>query len=430
MNDVIPPKKRAVRMAATEQSPPSSSAPVESASISSSPAATKKSPSQLPKKKRTITVSRKRQKKETMVLPELPDTIEVQEARAKELSLGPKKSSIRWVGRVIGLVVVLALITIGVGLFWYQQEQRPVDKANTSDVRVVIETGMSPEQIGAKLDENHLIRSQLAFDWYLRITRTGNYLQAGVYSLSQSMSLSEIVDHLKSGKTDTFRVTFLPGATVADNKKVLVKAGFPEEKVEEAFNKKYNHTILKSKPASADLEGYIYGETYEFRSDATIEQILMRSFDELEKVVATHNLEAEYKKQGLTLYKGITLASIVQREVPPGADQKKVASVFYNRLHEGMNLGSDVTYQYIADKTGQEHDPNLDSRYNTRRYTGLPPGPIAAPGKDALLAVAHPAHTSYLYFLSGDDDVTYFGRTEADHQRNIENHCKKKCQIL
>ena len=89
-----------------------------------------------------------------------------------------------------------------------------------------------------------------------------------------------------------------------------------------------------------------------------------------------------------------------------------------------------MTYQYIADKQGIERRIDLDSPYNTRRYVGLPPGPIATPGVDALRAVANPAPGDYLYFLSGDDDVTYFGRTLQEHERNIIDHCAKKCQII
>jgi UPF0755 protein len=108
----------------------------------------------------------------------------------------------------------------------------------------------------------------------------------------------------------------------------------------------------------------------------------------------------------------------------------QIAQVFYLRLAQSMPLGSDVTYQYIADRTGVARDPDLDSPYNTRRYAGLPPGPIATPGLKALLAVANPAQTDYLYFLSGDDDITYFGRTFQEHEANIKNHCQEKCQIL
>jgi UPF0755 protein len=93
-------------------------------------------------------------------------------------------------------------------------------------------------------------------------------------------------------------------------------------------------------------------------------------------------------------------------------------------------MGSDVTYQYVADKLGVARDPNLDSPYNTRRFDGLPPGPISSPGLTALKAVAAPANTDYLFFLSGDDDVTYFARNDAEHQANITNHCAVKCSSL
>ena len=93
-------------------------------------------------------------------------------------------------------------------------------------------------------------------------------------------------------------------------------------------------------------------------------------------------------------------------------------------------LGSDVTYQYITDKLGVPRDINYDSPYNTRRFAGLPPGPIASPGKDALIAVGAPATSDYLFFLSGDDNVTYFARTVEEHEANIRNHCQQKCEII
>ena len=93
-----------------------------------------------------------------------------------------------------------------------------------------------------------------------------------------------------------------------------------------------------------------------------------------------------------------------------------------------MNLGSDVTYQYAADKLGVARDTQLDSPYNTRVHKGLPPGPIATPGLSALNAVANPAQTDYLFFLSGDDNVTYFAKTDAEHIANAKAHCRQKCQ--
>jgi len=365
-------------------------------------------------------------------IPDTTDTLSIGDITIEQQSLVVSKPS-RWkktVAWIIACAVLLMAAVAAITYIWYQDQLKPIDAANTGDIKVSIVQGMSPEEIGATLKNKNLIKSELGFEWYLRVTRSANSLQAGTYSLSQSMSLPDIVEHLMSGKTDRFRITFLPGATVADNKLAFEKAGFSKEKIEKAFSKQYDHPVFKDKPTSADLEGYIYGETYEFSADVTVEEVLERTFDELESVVEKNDLVSLYKKQGLSLYKGITLASIVQREVSGLKDQRMVAGVFYNRMKEGMNLGSDVTYQYIADKEGQQRDPSLDSEYNTRIHPGLPPGPISAPGEDALLAVAQPIASDYLFFLSGDDDITYFGRNDAEHQQNIEQHCKKKCQIL
>ena len=194
-----------------------------------------------------------------------------------------------------------------------------------------------------------------------------------------------------------------------------------------AFAKTYDSPLFDTRPAGKDLEGYIYGETYRFNSGVPVETILQRTFSEYYKVIQDNNLVDKFKSHDLTLYEGITLASIIQREVSGAEDQKKVAQVFYNRMNQGIQLGSDVTYQYIADKLGLPRDPNLSNPYNTRKYVGLPPGPIASPGLSALIAVASPASTNYLYFLSGDDGITYFSTSEAGHNANILNHCQKGC---
>ena len=162
-----------------------------------------------------------------------------------------------------------------------------------------------------------------------------------------------------------------------------------------------------------------------------MEDIFRRFFTDFENQVVSLNLEGKFRKKGLTLYEGITLASIVQKEtLNDFEDQQKVAGVFYNRLKKGMTLGSDVTYQYIADKLGIERSPNLDNPYNLRKNTGLTPSPIATPGISALKATADPIEHSYIFFLSGDDDKTYYGKTSLEHQENIDKYCKKKCQIL
>ena len=337
-----------------------------------------------------------------------------------------RKKLVLW---IIGAVVALIVVAVVSAFAWYKSALSPVDSANSTRVRVEIETGSTPSMIAKLLEEKKLIRSQLAFDIYTRLTKTRDTLQAGTYSLAPSESTETIVTHLVSGNIDHFNLTFLPGATLAENSAKLVKAGYTVDEVNAALKKTYDHPLFADKPASADLEGYIYGETYNFDSSATVEQILTKTFDEYYKVIQDSHLIDGFKAHGLNLYQGITLASIIQREVPSQGDQKQVAQVFYSRLGMNMPLGSDVTYQYAAKKLGVTPSPDLDSPYNTRRYPGLPPGPIATPGIGALQAVAAPAPGDYLYFLSGDDDVTYFARTNEEHEANIRDHCKIKCLI-
>ncbi|HEY8886006.1 MAG TPA: endolytic transglycosylase MltG [Candidatus Microsaccharimonas sp.] len=329
-----------------------------------------------------------------------------------------------------GLGLLALIVLLGTGSFiWYQTQLRAVGGSKTDLIKVTIKSGTTPTGIGAQLKESGVIRNQQAFSLYTRITRTQNKLQAGTYRLSPGETTQEIVKHLVDGNVDTFSIRFLPGATLAENRDVLMKAGYSAEEVDTALSGVYNSALFDTKPSGGDLEGYIYGETYNFSSNATVADILNRTFAQYEQVIQDNDLVAKFKSHGLTLYEGITLASIVQREAVKGSEAQ-IAQVFYSRLAANMPLGSDVTYQYIADKTGVARDPNLDSPYNTRVNTGLPPGPISVPGLGSLQAVAAPASGDYLYFLSGDDDVTYYAHTLSEHEANIKAHCQVKCSTL
>lgn len=333
------------------------------------------------------------------------------------------------VGRsFLGALIIGIVLVVG-GWIWYLSQLTAVDTQQNDLVRVKIERGSTPAQIGDLLKEEGVIRNQQAFAIYTQLTNTQNILQAGVYRLSPAESTPQIVSHLTEGSIDTFSLQFLPGATLAENREVFLKAGYSKDEIDTALSATYDLSLFSSRPSTSDLEGYIYGETYKFSSDATVEEILERVFAHYADVVSQNDLVAKFKARGLTLYEGITLASIIQREAVKG-DEPQIAQVFYTRLARDMPLGSDVTYQYIADKTGVPRDTNLDSPYNTRRYPGLPPGPISVPGLSSLLAVADPAPGDYLYFLSGDDDITYYARTISEHEANIAAHCAQKCSIL
>jgi len=343
--------------------------------------------------------------------------------------------------KLLLIICITASVIVGIivsTIIWFNVQLSPVNSESIQLIKVIIASGSTSDQIGKELEKQSIIRSSSAFDIYLRVFSKSNILKAGTYRLSPAETVSDIVEHLSKGAVDQFSITFYPGATLVDNytkpgqKKydvttMLQNAGFTDQEIQSALNKTYDSPLFKDKPAAADLEGYIYGETYNFNTGATVEEIFKGVFAEFYDKIVENKLIASFASRGLNLYEGITLASIVQREANTADDQKQVAQVFYSRLAIDMALGSDVTYEYIADKTGVPRDTNLDSLYNTRRYPGLPPGPIAAPGISALLAVAQPAKTDYLYFLSDSEGKLYFAYTLAEHEANIVNYCKEAC---
>jgi UPF0755 protein len=358
-----------------------------------------------------------------------PKPVLLKQAPVKPLLAMPKKRLKKiWLWVVGGLVVAL-LLAVGSAFAWYKIQLSPVS-GKADAVRVQIVDGSSPAQIGELLEESKVIRSRIAFDVYTRQIGVQGKLQAGAYRLSPAKSTEQIVDQLIAGDTDQFAITFLPGATLTENRAGLIKAGFSAAAVDAALTKTYDHPLFADKPASADLEGYMYGETYHFEGEASVEQILIRTFDEFYDVIKKNNLVESFKAHNLSLYQGITLASIIQREVANPADQKQVAQIFYKRLNEDISLGADATFVYAAKKLGVTPSVNLDSPYNTRIHTGLPPGPIAAPGLSALQATAQPATGDYLYFVSGDDGVTYFARTQEEHEANTAQYCHVNCGLF
>lgn len=365
------------------------------------------------------------------------------------LSLTKKKR--RWIWWVVGIVVFLAAVATA-GYFWYVNALTPVSASDKTVQQVQINEGASFSFVSGRLEERKLIRSSLALQIYAYLHNEVGNLKQGSCNLMPSESSTEILKKLTSGCHDFKSVTFYPGATIEKSKNLkegekdfsvrgsLEAAGFSDADITAALNATYDSPLFADKPAGASFEGYVYGDTYYINADSGPAEALKDAFAEMEKAVEKDNLVAEYKAHGLSLYQGITLASIIQRELSCDnldsikraacyENQQKVAQVFYSRMAQGMELGSDVTFIYAAGLTGDVPTPSLDSPYNTRLYPGLPPGPIASPSEYSLKATANPASTDYLYFIAGDEGggAMYFGRTNAEHEQNIKDHCQVLC---
>lgn len=335
----------------------------------------------------------------------------------------------QWDKRTTVIVAVMFFILAVLGLIiGYRQSLEPVDPKSNNEVRVVVVQGDSLETIASKLKQADLIRSTYSFRIYTELTGTKNRLQAGGYALTKNQSVPEIIDHLSTGRTDEFSVTILPGLTMkqlldSEVEGSLVQQGFSKSELETAFSTTYNHPLLSAKPADGNLEGYIYPDTYRVVADTSATDLLTRSFDEFYRVIQEEKIVEGLGAKKLNLHQGITLASIIQREVREPLDQTKVAQVFLKRLAEGMMLGSDPTFIYAAEREGKEPTINFDSPYNTRINIGLPPGPIANFNLSALKAVVNPATGDFLYFVADRQGITYFARTLEEHEANITRHC-------
>lgn len=354
-------------------------------------------------------------------------------------TLPSRKPYIKWLA-----IFLAALLLLGATLFfWYLMSLRPVSGDTEKRINVSIASGSSPSEIGELLQNEKVIRSKVAFNIYTRIHGVRNKLQAGSFSLAPADPTAQIVESLITGKAEQFDVTFYPGATLntassskdktPSHRQVLQKLGYSDDEITEAFTASYASDyplLFASKPDTADLEGYIYGETYRIASGSTVKQILMRTFDEFEAKIQQENLVDKYEKQGLTLYEGVTLASIIQREVSRPEDQKQVAQVFYKRLSIDMPLGADATFIFAAGQLGVTPSVDIDSPYNTRKYSGLPPGPISSPGLNALRAASAPVEGDYLYFVSGDDGKNYFSHTLEEHEAKTAQYCRANCSLF
>lgn len=396
-------------------------------------------------------------------------------ASSKSSKKQPKKKSFMK-KIIIALVILLSIAGLGVfGAYTWYEKQLAAPKnfsckfnspaaAATSEgseenpdchyQKFEIKTNQTIGDIAENLKKAGLIRSDFAFKTYLKLSSKSAKIKAGVYSLRANLSAKEIVEQMEKGvaSSEVFNLTVLPGETLKEIKQKLIKLGYLSEQIDTALLKKYDSPVLKglydnegkltnpAQPANVSLEGYLYGETYQFYKGETVEHIFETMINQLNSVVVANHIEEKFQKRGFSLREGLILASIIQKEAH-SEDMPGVSMVFQNRLKVGMTLGSDVTATYAADLVNpnrDRNDPNnnlrvleTDNLYNTRKHTGLTPGPICSPGITAILAVAEPDENkrSMRYFLTGDDGKMYYSVTDTEHTQKIRDYCQKLCSV-
>lgn len=336
------------------------------------------------------------------------------------------------------IIIGVILVVIACLIAFYFYGLSPASK-NTEVVEFSIASGESKKDIVDALDEAGLIKSKISAYVYVGLHRSLN-LQAGIYELSPSMSLKEIMEMLDSGDVSeneqTYTLTFVEGRRLVDYASMIAEA--TNTTVEDALavmsDEAYlNELIGKYSFLSTDilnseiyypLEGYLFADTYEFYKDSSIKDIIETMLNGMASVL--NDYQEDITNSGYSIHEILTLASIVEQEGINGADRAGVAGVFYNRLAANMSLGSDATTYYGVKKDFSDDlynsEINDNNPYNTRLASmagKLPIGPICSPSRESILAVLEPAEHDYYYFVADKNGDTYFMKTYAEHEVKV-----------
>ncbi|MFW5981310.1 MAG: endolytic transglycosylase MltG [bacterium] len=323
------------------------------------------------------------------------------------------------------LIIIVLAIT-----FKYFQLVSPVVGSGVENgeyVSINIETGSSGREIARKLYKNDLIRSEYLF--YLLLRLEEDSLKAGTYHLNQAYDMHDILDILLRGRVATFRVTIPEGYTVQEISTRLAeltphsKEDFLEIAKRNLGREYLQEGHLKRKYL---LEGFLYPSTYIFPFDFSPEQIFEHMVYQYENRWLLR-LESNYLAENpdnrvgtYTPYEIITIASLIEKEAKIDQEKSLIAAVIYNRLEQDMLLQIDASVQYaLGDRRTRllYRDLEFESHYNTYRYPGLPPGPIANPGSSSIEAALNPVDEDYLFYFARSDGSHVFTNSYSEHLR-------------
>ena len=326
--------------------------------------------------------------------------------------------------KLLGFVL---LVLIGVGAaaaVLYTRVNQPYRGYGGAEQFVEIPQGAGSLGIGERLVSSGVIRDLTTFRTALWMSHKGRVLKAGEYRFDRAMTPFEIIDKIARGDVFVITVTFPEGHTIAEMAKIVEAHGLGTAA---AFAQaaKDASLIHDLDPAAKDLEGYLFPETYALPRRTDAAKLVRMMVTRFEKVF-TPELRQAAADRNLTVRQAVTLASIVEKETAKAEERPLVAAVYTTRLRIGMPLQCDPTVIYGLVKAGRydgnlrKDDLSFDSPYNTYRHSGLPPGPIASPGRASLEAATHPADADYLYFVSRNDGSHEFARTLEEHNRNVQ----------
>jgi len=329
--------------------------------------------------------------------------------------------------RLLLLLVVFGILAaVGLAVVVYQRTNEPFKGYEAAEQFVTIEPGSGTRSIGQRLIHAGVIRDDATFRAALWLSGRARALQAGEFRFDRPMTPAEVIDKIASGDVYNRRITFPEGLNIQEMARLYEQQGFGKAAafVEAARDP---GAIRSLDPAATDLEGYLFPETYSVPRDTTAAKLvglLVGRFKQL----FTPEMQQAGQALELTPREVVTLAALVEKETAQPSERPIVAAVYLNRLKIGMAMQADPTVIYALQRAGRYNgnirrdDLSFDSPYNTYRYPGLPPGPIASPGLASLHAAVSPAKVDYLYFVSRNDGSHVFARTLVEHNENVRQY--------
>lgn len=307
------------------------------------------------------------------------------------------------VGAVVLLVGIIAAVA---GLMWVDDRVDPPGEPG-EEVALTIPSGSSSQDIGALLAEEQVITDAEVWRWYLRVRGGGPFL-AGDYAFHRNSSMDEAIAVLEAGPAlaDFENITIPEGLTVVEVVERVGASGFldgarfGELVASGAYRSKYQP------PEVTTLEGLLFPDTYRVEEGEGEEALLQRMIETMDATATELGYDDAVARTGLSPYEVLIIASLIEAEARVDEDRGKISRVIHNRLAEPMTLGIDATVYYALGRRGgslNESDLAVDSPYNTRRFAGLPPTPIAIPGRASLEAAINPEPGPWLYYVLADE---------------------------
>ncbi|RDU35104.1 endolytic transglycosylase MltG [Neobacillus piezotolerans] len=341
--------------------------------------------------------------------------------------------------RKIVLSITLAFIILvcligGGGYLYVKSALQPVDPSSKEIREVTIPIGSSVSGIAQTLEKNGIIKNARIFKYYVKFKNESGFM-AGDYKMTPSMTMPEIIKSLKTGKVvlkEKHRLAVPEGKQLAEIAGLIAKVtGQTQEAVFQRLNDrefvaglmaKYPDLLtseILGEKVKYPLEGYLFPATYPISKEKpSVDELVIVMLEKTKAMISPYSELMKEKK--ITPHQLLTMASLIEEEATKKADRHKISSVFYNRIEAGMPLQTDPTVLYAQGKHKDRvlyKDLEVDSPYNTYKYAGLPPGPIANAGKMSIEAALNPEATSFYYFLASKDGEVHFSKTLQEHNQ-------------